>query len=314
VTAFYQALKALGEFVVYLMTKFFGFGFFGDGSDGAAVVDGTNTFSWASKAGPVYTLLRDVYLSSFTIPTAAVAQLNAHGYRIYVNGKFEIVPTVGAYVGVNAADANVTAGTIAGTGASGGAGVGAGSPGGNNIGVGYSGNGGAGGAGSGGAGGAGGTVPASGVNYGGHGVYAAPLLGYQVGGGATPSNGLGVATMLSGGAGGGGGGGDGGSGGGVGGRGGGVLAIAAREIVLSNADRLQAKGQSGGNGGGANRGGGGGGGGGTLLLVYGKITVSAGSLDAATCCPGGAAGTGGGGAGVAGSVGSNGAVIQKQVG
>lgn len=287
---------------------------FGDGSDGDCEVDGTNTFPWASKVGSVYTLTRDVYANTFTIPTGALVQVNTHGYRIFCKETFEIVPTIGSYVGANGADANASPGTIAGTGASGAGGSGAGSAGGNNVGVTVgSGDGGAGGAGSGGAGGAAGTPTDLSGPYGGTGVLSGPLIGYVAGGGATPTNGLGVLTMMSGGGGGGGGGGDGGSGGGTGGRGAGVLVIVAREIVLSVASGLQVKGQNGANGGAANRGGGGGGGGGTLILVYGSLTVSSGTVDAATCCTGGSAGSGGGGSGVAGSAGSNGVVLEYAI-
>jgi hypothetical protein len=83
--------------------------------------------------------------------------------------------------------------------------------------------------------------------------------------------------------------------------------ISFRSISLSNASDIQA---AGGNGGpyvgGANGGGGAGGGGGYMRIAYAAITAAAGSLNAATMCPGGTGGTGHGtGAnGAAGSAGT----------
>ncbi len=52
----------------------------GDGSDGSPVLDGTNTFSWASKSGSTYILLRSV---CFDLPTITVGStLKPDGYII----------------------------------------------------------------------------------------------------------------------------------------------------------------------------------------------------------------------------------------
>lgn len=56
---------------------------FGDGSDGAVNMDGTNTFAgFASKSGNIYTLTRDVYATDLTI--ASGVTLRPDGYKVYV--------------------------------------------------------------------------------------------------------------------------------------------------------------------------------------------------------------------------------------
>jgi hypothetical protein len=59
---------------------------YGDGSDGDVVLDGTNTFSWASKAGTpaIYTLNRPVYIDDLTVSGGAV--INPNGYHVYIAG------------------------------------------------------------------------------------------------------------------------------------------------------------------------------------------------------------------------------------
>jgi hypothetical protein len=318
-TQWQQAIETLGEFITYLLMKgAFGYAF-GDGSDGDATLDGTNTYSWATKVGSVYTLTQDVYLNNLTI-TGATTKLECHGYRIYVRGTLDVqhanarIQAPGK-AGATGASQAYPPGTIAagaptsanGTNTVGTAGTA-------DRGVGYSGNGGAGGAGSGGAGGAAGTCAAATAKYGGLGVYSPNWLGFLCGGGSAPlTGGVGVATALSGGASGGSGGGNGSTPGGNGGGGGGVIAIAARTIILASAANLSAPGGAGATGPANNLGGGGGGGGGTILLVYAKLQLGSGSLDAATCCPGGAGGAGGGG-GLAGAAGANGAVFTRKLG
>lgn len=60
--------------------------YYGDGSDGAATLNGTNTYSsWSTKSGNVYTLTRDVQLSSLTISSGVT--LKPAGYVVQVNGE-----------------------------------------------------------------------------------------------------------------------------------------------------------------------------------------------------------------------------------
>ena len=56
---------------------------FGTGVDGTALLDGTNTFSWASKSGSDYTMTKDVHLENLTINSSVT--LDASGYRIFVS-------------------------------------------------------------------------------------------------------------------------------------------------------------------------------------------------------------------------------------
>ncbi len=76
---------------------------FGDGSDGAAVLDGTNTFSWASKSGSTYTLLRQVYLTNLTINSGII--LIAAAYAIFGTGTLTNAGTIHANGGAGAAGA-----------------------------------------------------------------------------------------------------------------------------------------------------------------------------------------------------------------
>lgn len=59
-------------------------GAYGDGSDGAAVLDGSNTYSWATKSGNAYFQNRDVKLSSLTVN--ANVTFFPHGCRTFVSG------------------------------------------------------------------------------------------------------------------------------------------------------------------------------------------------------------------------------------
>lgn len=52
----------------------------GNGSDGSPVLDGTNTFSWASKSGNTYTLLQPVFFDLLTIN--ATCTLNTGGWPL----------------------------------------------------------------------------------------------------------------------------------------------------------------------------------------------------------------------------------------
>jgi hypothetical protein len=83
--------------------------------------------------------------------------------------------------------------------------------------------------------------------------------------------------------------------------------LSGRLLTLANASDLQAAGGHGGAGG-ASRGGGGGGGGGYVRIVCADYSVGSGTINAATCAPGGAGGTVSGGSNVAGTAGGNGTV------
>lgn len=273
----------------------FSTGIFGDGSDGAVNLDGTNTYAaFATKSGNIYTLSRDCFPSSLII--AVGVTLKCPGHRIFCTGAVTNHGTIsndgndGAANGT--AGANTGNNTLAG-GLAGGAGnTGAGSGGSNStsacLGVG---SGGAGGLGSGGAGGAQGFAGNTGAY-----MFRAPQsvvaasIGYagatkQVGG--APS--------------GGGGGGDTTNKGGGGGGGGGAIAIFAHS--MTNDGTLSAKGGNGGTPTTGNCGGGGGGGGG-LILIY---TLTAWANTGTTNVAGGTGGTAVG-TGVNGGNGGNGSV------
>lgn len=57
---------------------------YGDGSDGAVVLDGTNTFSFLTKVSSTYSLQRDTYFTDVTISSGCT--LNPNGYMIFVSG------------------------------------------------------------------------------------------------------------------------------------------------------------------------------------------------------------------------------------
>ncbi len=58
---------------------------YGDGSDGACTLDGTNTYgSILSKSGSTYTALRDLFLTDLTFSGGAI--LDMAGFKLHVNG------------------------------------------------------------------------------------------------------------------------------------------------------------------------------------------------------------------------------------
>ncbi len=61
-----------------------GWVWFGTGEDGAAVMDGTNTFSFASKSGNDYTLTRSVQLTNLTLNAGCT--LDPDSYPVYCSG------------------------------------------------------------------------------------------------------------------------------------------------------------------------------------------------------------------------------------
>jgi hypothetical protein len=276
---------------------------FGDGSDGDVIYDGVTFPAWAT--GGVQN--RDPFCRNLTINAGT---LQTAGFRIYcsqtlsvTNAAARIIPSSTGMNGVTITGATgFPTQSIAGAVPGGNGGVTVGSDG-TLTSQSYGGSGGAGGVGTGGGRGAGGvaTPPATS-----HGSvlrpYNAATFGALTGGG--------VIVLATGGGGGGGGGGDGSLKGSGGGAGGGVIAIAARNIVLASALNLEAFGGDGAPTTLANFGAGGGGGGGMLLLAYQTLTITSGSLSAATNCRGGLGGTG---PGSAGTNGLNGSVQQLQL-
>lgn len=62
---------------------------FGDGSDGDAVLDGSNTFAWADLSGSTYTLNRQVYLHDLTI-NSGITLISAQA-SIFGTGTLHII-------------------------------------------------------------------------------------------------------------------------------------------------------------------------------------------------------------------------------
>lgn len=296
-------------------------GWTGDGSDGAADLDGTNTYSWATKTGSVYVLNRDVFLTDLTIRAGSTLQdVHTNGntgfFRIYATGTINNAGTI-QFVGFPATVASGQGGVAAtglnstlrggSTGANGrlntvAAGV-AGTAN-TDVGGGAGGNGGSAGAQGGGAGA--GTFA---INNGSYRTLPWVTQGW-FSGSPTANNPARIT--------GGGGGGSGGCNGaattnsGPGGGGGGVIVLVAPTII--NSGTISVRGGDGGTAGGqvsggstSAAGGGGGGGGGVIFLTYHTLT-NTGTITAA----GGTKGNGvtGGNNGVDGSTG---AIIQTHL-
>lgn len=303
--------------------------FFGDGSDGNCVLDGTNTYGFLTKSGSVYTLTRDTYFNNLTINATLVTD----GWKIFVADTVDGTGTLkwgtpntggagsasasggagGAQSGtgplknVPGAAGGGTSGVGSGPGAIGGAGqssnpcIGSdgatGGPGGRaNVGGSYIG----------GAGGPGGTKTLPNTLF--------PTVRFLVSLMLDLTSSLTFAKLIAqAGAGGGGGGGDqgstslAGSGGGAGASGGMILLIAYR---IAGTFTIEAKGADGGPGGAANAstangggGGGAGGNGGIAVVVYAvKLWTGSYLLTGGLGAVGGAGDSGG----LAGSTGSNG--------
>jgi peptidoglycan/xylan/chitin deacetylase (PgdA/CDA1 family) len=273
-------------------------GFFGDGSDGFGAFDGTTTVAGTSLAGSVYSLARDVWLTSATLSNNVTVDTSR--FRLFVRDALTI--TAGSKISNDGNDAVTTViGAGKGSRTAGGSGNGGSSvlSGSGNAGAGSTaalgGSGGAGGASTGGGTG-GGAIGGANTNPTGQSAprQAASALS------CTPQ---GLAALWLAGAGGGGGHAAASSQGGAGGGGAPVLIVAARTLV--NQGTISAKGGKGGDAtlnAGAGAGGGGGGGGGALLLVYGSRTGT-GTTDVTGGAGGALAGTGAAGAvGAAGSV------------
>lgn len=59
-------------------------GLFGDGSDGSADLDGTNTVAWASKSGSTYTMSEDVFMDDLIVRSGVILQTN--NWRLFIKG------------------------------------------------------------------------------------------------------------------------------------------------------------------------------------------------------------------------------------
>lgn len=301
-TMFTQQYKMTADYLAYLMQQATG-SIYGDGSDGAATLDGTATVSWATKSGSIYTLTRDVFLSGLTVSAATLA---TNGFRVFCTGTLTTA-SGGAISADGVAAVNNTGGTASPTGTVlGGAAGGAGNSTSGNAGSNATNSlGGPGGA-NGGSTASGGTVTQPSAALGSPRAFTASTFGHMVG----ISAGASAITALQGGAGGAGGGADGASTGGRGGGGGGVLCISARKIVCATSADFHATGGVGGAGsGGSWANGGGGGGGGVVLMAFAALTCASGFFSASVNCAGGA-----GGAklstGANGNAGTNGTLIQ----
>jgi len=280
------------------------FGAFGDGSDGAATLDGVAAPAFTgAPVGSVYTMVRDAFLTNLTVNAGIT--LNTGGFRLFVNGIMTIAATgivmrdgnAGALGVAGAALAANTLGASHAGGAGGNNAVGTAGTNGTQQLPGGTGAGGAGGAGGGNAGGAAGTYTALTAAQGSVRSLPNALIGSAV-------SQAGVVALRGGSGGGGGGSSAATTTGGGGGGGGGVVMIAA--LTLVNNGRISARGGTGADasGGAGDSGGGGGGGGGDVILIT-RSKIGTGTVDAN-------AGAGGAlhNAGIAGAAGANGNVLQ----
>lgn len=277
---------------------------FGSGADGAVTLDGTVAPSWASKAGSVYTLTRDVQLTSLTVNSGVT--LRTANFRVFCQGTLSGAGTIdnsgslasGSSAGTNAASGSLTAGRAGGAGGTGVSGPGGA---GGNSAAGTAG--GAGGTGTSGAAGAGGS-PANATAA--QAVSSILVTPYPMLSGVTVFGGTAAVSASNWGSGGGGGGSDSSSNaGGGGGAGGGVVAIFAYAVTFTGT--ISATGGNGGTAAAGNAGGGGGGGGGLIFTV----TLAAPSVTI-TNINGGASGSGHG-TGTSGSPGGTGSIVSLVV-
>lgn len=278
--------------------------FFGDGSNGVGVADGTTSIAGIAPSTSIYTLTKDVYFTDLTISTGVTIRPN--GYKIYCTGTLTMNGTAKIERNGNAGGNGGNGGIgVTGTGGTAGAALAAGSligseagaagqvslqtggaanngiPGnpGNNVSNSLGGNGVSGGASNGGSGGSsggsGGTATAANIK-----LMPGWSLQYLL---DITSTGATVKYTNSAGAGGGASGGAqavagaNGGGGGGGGSAGGIIAIFAKIIIIGASASITAIGGVGGNGGsGANGtgGGGGGGNGGIVIMAYYSLTNS----------------------------------------
>lgn len=59
-------------------------GMYGTGDDGAVVLDGVNTFTWATKSGSIYTMTRDLHATDLTITSGS--ELRPSGFVVHSKG------------------------------------------------------------------------------------------------------------------------------------------------------------------------------------------------------------------------------------
>lgn len=282
----------------------FGLGFFGDGSDGAVTLDGSNAFSWATiVSGTTYRLTRNIYCASIVINAGIT--LDCRGFVIHVatalSGSGSIIAN-----GSTATSSSGAFGAVSGTllgGKAGGAGSAAATGAAGTVATSaFGGAGGNGGNGSVTNGGAGGTATPPAASEGG--LQAPRSLPAATSGFIVANS---AVRPFASGAGGGGGGGDGTNAGGGGGGSGGVLIINAK-LITGPALSFQAVGGGGFSPTVGNAGGGGGGGGG--LIIVNTTVVPTGVTTLVT----GGAGAAGRGTGTAGTAGAAGTVITNVFG
>ena len=269
-----------------------GFGVYGDGSDGAVVLDGTNTYSFLGYKNGYYWPTRDVFLSSLAVTSGITFQLSGGttpAFKVFCSGLASIASGGQIVTYVNTASSGATGGSNLATGslapgASAPSGVtGAGAAGTTVLGQSGKAAGAGGAAASGTAGGAGGK---SNLDAGYSLPRALPWAATMAAYAPNVTNGT---RFFPGGASGGAGAGDGSNSGGAGGVGGNPLFLAAYSIV--NNGTISAKGGRGGDAAGGNAGGGGGGQGGPVMLIYSTYSGS-GSISSAGGAGGAAAGSG----------------------
>jgi hypothetical protein len=298
---------------------------YGDGSDGALILDGATAIPSSAnmtRSGTTYTLYNDINASSVTLSAGITIKTN--GFRFNVNGPLN-GPSGGTPAVISAPQGSATGSSAPSNPGSQFVSIGPGAPGvagGTGAGTagaapanGYrlaSGAGGGAGGGSGAtAGGAASTVPGMGAAGGSVGAgqipFGLPMLRSRPSAfsgisaymnASAQSSGTG-SNVVCGGASGGSGAGDGTNAGGAGGWGGWVLIVNARTV--SGNITVTAPGGNGGPGAGGNAGGGGGGGGGTAILNTTDSTGFTGTVTAPGGTGGAAAGTG-----VAGTTGGTG--------
>lgn len=243
-----------------------GGGAYGDGSDGVITLDGTHTYTFTTKVGNAYTLLRDIFATNIIVYSNVTLATN--NYRIFANGTVtdsNIIFNSGAAASGITGGASIGSGSLVNNvaGVNGRTTNGVGTAG-TNAPFSYGGNGGNGGAQGGNVGGTGGAVTLPPASAGGAHCDAFSL-GYLFNistsvqaymGGASGASGASAGAGTSGG----------------GGAGGGIINIHAYSFVFAGTGSIQARGGAAGDASGTNAGGGGGGGGGAIILEYHFLT------------------------------------------
>lgn len=271
-----------------------GVGYFGDGSDGNAVLDGSTAVTGATRSGVNYTLTRDVFWENATFSNAAT--LNTQGFRVFVRDTLDATGAGSQIRNIPNGQLGCVANSIGG-GSNGGNG-GNGSNGSNGAALTQA-IGGIGGIGGDCSSGTGGNPDHTALvaAAGGFRNIISSISGHAFGGGSC--------LLLRGGSGGGGGADNGSGTGGAGGGGGGIVIVCAAKMILDDCE-IRAPGFDGTAGSGTDGGGGGGGGGGAIFLVY--RTKTGGTVDAS-----GGAGGAGAGTGSVGEDGDDGVIVEWEL-